>query len=115
MSIKCATSVLAQILTNMIINSLIHGFADKPTGERKLDILKQDNNLIINDCDNGRRLDEATLNRHHDVFYTTRRGNGGSGLGTLIMYNLMTQTLGGNIEAFSQPDNGLQYKITIPV
>ena len=58
----------------MIINSLIHGFADKPKGERKLDILKQDNNLITNDCDNGRRLDEATLNRHHDAFYTTRRG-----------------------------------------
>jgi signal transduction histidine kinase len=31
------------------------------------------------------------------------------------MYNLVTQTLGGEIEAFSQPDRGLQYKITIPV
>ena len=97
------------------MKSLIHGFEDKPKGEIKLDISKQSNNLIINYNDNGKGLDEATLRRHFDAFFTTRRGNGGSGLGTLIMYNLMTQTLGGNIEAFSQPDNGLQYKITIPV
>ena len=115
LSIKCAPGVLAQILTNMIMNSLIHGFEDKPKGEIKLDISEQGNNLIINYCDNGRGLDEATLNCHFDAFFTTRRGKGGSGLGTHIMYNLVTQTLGGNIEAFSQPDKGLQYKITIPV
>ena len=56
----CAWRVGTNI-NNMIMNSLIHGFADKPKGERKLDILKQDNNLIINDCDNGRRLDEGNI------------------------------------------------------
>ena len=115
LSIKCAPGVLAQILTNMIMNSLTHGFEDKPKGAIKLEILEQDNNLIINYSDDGIGLDEATLKRHFDAFFTTRRGKGGSGLGTHIMYNLVTQTLGGGIEAFSQPGKGLQYKITIPV
>jgi signal transduction histidine kinase len=115
LSIKCAPGVLAQILTNMIMNSMIHGFEDKPKGAIKLEVSEQDNNLIINYSDDGRGLDEATLKRHFDAFFTTRRGKGGSGLGTHIMYNLVTQTLGGKIEAFSQPDKGLQYKITIPV
>lgn len=115
LSIQCAPGVLAQILTNMIMNSLIHGFEDKLKGAIKLEISEQDGNLIIDYSDDGRGLDEGTLARHFDAFFTTRRGKGGSGLGTHIMYNLVTQTLSGSIEAFSQPDEGLRYKITIPV
>jgi signal transduction histidine kinase len=115
LSIKCAPGVLAQILINMIMNSLIHGFEDKLKGAIKLEVSEHSNNLVINYTDDGRGLDEVTLKRHFDAFFTTRRGKGGSGLGTHIMYNLVTQTLGGEIEAFSQPDRGLQYKITIPV
>jgi signal transduction histidine kinase len=115
LSIKCAPGVLAQILTNMIMNSLIHGFEDKLKGAIKLDISEQNNNLVINYSDDGRGLEEGTLERHFDAFFTTRRGKGGSGLGTHIMYNLVTQTLGGDIQASSPPDEGLKYKITIPV
>jgi len=115
LSIQCAPGVLAQILTNMIMNSLIHGFEDKPKGAIRLEISEHNGNLIIDYSDDGRGLDEGTLAQHFEAFFTTRRGKGGSGLGTHIMYNLVTQTLGGSIEAFSQPDEGLQYKITIPV
>jgi signal transduction histidine kinase len=115
LTIQCAPGVLAQILTNMIMNSLIHGFEDKLKGSIRLEISEQNGNLIIDYSDDGRGLDEGTLARHFDAFFTTRRGKGGSGLGTHIMYNLVTQTLGGSIEAFSKPDEGLQYKITIPV
>ena len=89
------------------MKSLIHGFEDKPKGEIKLDISKQSNNLIINYNDNGKGLDEATLRRHFDAFFTTKKEKVGSGLGTHIMHNLVTQSLGANIEAFSQPNNGL--------
>jgi signal transduction histidine kinase len=115
LSITCAPGVLAQIVTNMIMNSLIHGFEGRVKGAIKLEISEQNNNLVMNYSDDGRGLDEETLERHFDVFFTTRRGKGGSGLGTHIMYNLVTQTLGGIIEAFSKPGQGLQYIITIPV
>ena len=115
LSIKCAPGVLAQILTNMIMNSLIHGFENKSKGQIKVVISKDDGNLLIDYADDGKGLEKDTLARHFDAFFTTRRGKGGSGLGTHIMYNLVTQTLGGAIEAFSEPEKGLQYKITIPV
>jgi signal transduction histidine kinase len=115
LSINCAPGVLAQILTNMIMNSLIHGFEGRTKGAIKLVISEQEHNLVINYSDDGRGLDEETLKRHFDAFFTTRRGKGGSGLGTHIMYNLVTQTLGGKIEAFSELDQGLQYIISIPV
>ena len=115
LSIVCAPGVLAQIVTNMIMNSLIHGFEGRVKGAIKLEVSEQNYNLVINYTDNGIGLDEETLKRHFDAFFTTRRGKGGSGLGTHIMYNLVTQTLGGIIEAFSKPGQGLQYIITIPV
>jgi signal transduction histidine kinase len=115
LSIKCAPGVLAQILTNMIMNSLIHGFENKTKGAIKVVISKSDDELLIDYSDDGKGLDKDTLERHFDAFFTTRRGKGGSGLGTHIMYNLVTQTLGGAIEAFSEPEKGLEYKITIPV
>ncbi|MFT6690952.1 MAG: signal transduction histidine kinase [Colwellia sp.] len=115
LSIRCSPGVLAQILTNMIMNSLIHGFEGRVKGAISLDISKQEEHLVIHYSDDGVGLNEETLKRHFDAFFTTRRGKGGSGLGTNIMYNLVNQTLGGRIEAFSKPEQGLQYVITIPI
>jgi signal transduction histidine kinase len=113
--ILCAPGVLAQIFTNMIMNSLIHGFENKIKGTIKIDVSRTKNKLVINYQDDGKGLPEDMLERHFDAFFTTRRGKGGSGLGTHIMYNLVTQTLKGDIEAFSKVHQGLRYKISIPV
>lgn len=115
LTIKCAPGVLAQILTNMIMNSLIHGFENKPKGSIDINISQQDNALLINYSDDGKGLDKITLGQHFDAFFTTKRGEGGSGLGTHIMYNLVTQTLKGKIQAFSELGEGLHYKISIPM
>jgi signal transduction histidine kinase len=113
--IKCVPGVLAQIFTNLVMNSLIHGFEDIPKGIIKISIRRDENTLSFDYQDNGKGLPEGTLEQHFEAFFTTRRGKGGSGLGTHIMYNLVTQNLKGEIEAFSQPNKGLRYKITIPV
>ncbi|MEP0173989.1 MAG: ATP-binding protein [Paraglaciecola sp.] len=115
LTIKCAPGVLAQILTNMIMNSLIHGFENKPKGSIGINITQQDNNLLIHYTDDGKGLDKITLGQHFDAFFTTKRGEGGSGLGTHIMYNLVTQTLKGKIQASSELGEGLHYKISIPM
>ncbi|MCF2950030.1 ATP-binding protein [Paraglaciecola aquimarina] len=114
-SIQCAPGVLAQIFTNMIMNSLIHGFENITNGHIKIAISQQQKSLFIDYSDNGKGLDADNLNKHFEAFFTTKRGKGGSGLGTHIMFNLVTQTLEGKIEVFSEPDQGLQYKIELPV
>lgn len=115
LTIRCAPGVIAQIFTNMIMNSLIHGFENKPKGKIDITITEQDGLVFIDYRDDGKGLTEEILNRHFDAFFTTKRGKGGSGLGTHIMYNLVTQTLGGQIEAISEPGKGLQYKMNFPM
>lgn len=113
--VKIAPGAIAQIFTNMIMNSLIHGFDDKKNGLINIKITQQDDDVVIKYCDDGKGLTEENLERHFDAFFTTKRGKGGSGLGTHIMYNLVTQALNGKISASSQLGHGLHYHIQFPI
>lgn len=54
------------------------------------------------------------LDKIFDPFFTTKRGSGGSGLGMHILYNLITQKLGGSVTCKSTPGEGIEFAITIP-
>ncbi|MCW8109410.1 HAMP domain-containing histidine kinase [Alteromonas ponticola] len=112
--IRCAPGVIAQITTNMIMNSIVHGFENENSGHIVLNVEKEGDDVLINYADDGRGMDVESLDRLFDAFFTTKQGKGGSGLGTHIMYNLVTQTLKGQIEAESEPGNGLRYSIRFP-
>ncbi|MBT3136435.1 HAMP domain-containing histidine kinase [Alteromonas sp. ALT199] len=112
--VTCAPGAIAQIVTNMVVNSLMHGFEGKVAGTVTLDVKEDADNVVIRYQDNGRGLSEEELSKLFDAFFTTKRGEGGSGLGTHIMYNLVTQSLHGHIEADSTLGNGLQYTIRFP-
>ncbi|WP_278403900.1 sensor histidine kinase [Pseudoalteromonas ruthenica] len=105
---------ISQIFTNLIMNSLIHGFEDIEKGTITIDVSENDGLVDINYRDNGRGVDGEQLDKLFDPFFTTKRDQGGSGLGTHITFNLVKQTLGGEIEVSSEPGQGLQYRITIP-
>jgi len=112
--VSCAPGAIAQIVTNMVVNSLTHGFENQNAGAITLNVSKENKDVVIHYTDNGRGLSESELDKLFDAFYTTKRGEGGSGLGTHIMYNLVTQTLSGQIEAQSTVGEGLQYTIRFP-
>ena len=112
--VTCAPGAIAQIVTNMVVNSLMHGFEGKVAGTVTLDVKEDADNVVIRYQDDGRGLSEEELSKLFDAFFTTKRGEGGSGLGTHIMYNLVTQSLHGHIEADSTLGNGLQYTIRFP-
>ncbi|MBU3020996.1 sensor histidine kinase [Aestuariibacter sp. A3R04] len=114
LEINCAPGVIAQITTNMIINSLTHGFNDRNKGRIQIDVKRDQDMVVFEYSDDGKGLDAQALTQLFDAFYTTRREEGGSGLGTHIIYNLVTQTLNGTIRAFSEPGEGLRYVITFP-
>lgn len=113
--IRCAPGAIAQIVTNMIVNSLVHGFEDTNDGKITLDVSTDNNTIEMRYRDNGKGLSNDDLDKLFDAFFTTKRGEGGSGLGTHIMYNLVTQSLSGHIEAQSKPGDGLQYTIRFPM
>ncbi len=65
--------------------------------------------------DNGKGIAPEHLGRIFDPFYTTRRGSGGSGLGLNVVYNLVTQTLGGVIDVQSTLGQGTTFTLRLPL
>lgn len=107
--------VFSQIITNFVMNSLIHGFAHIPQGDIALHIGEENGTLRMRYRDNGQGMSKQACARIFEPFYTTKRGQGGSGLGLSIVYNLVTQRLKGHIECESIPDGGTTFTIRIPM
>ena len=105
----------SQIITNLVMNSLDHGFEKIEQGRIILDFSREDHRVFFRYQDNGQGMDEETRKRVFDPFFTTKRGRGGSGLGMHIVYNLATQQLGGDIQYWSAPEKGESVTITMPV
>jgi len=112
--IRCNAGALAQILTNLIINSLIHGFEGVEHETINIVINKLEENIRLTYDDNGVGMSQDALECIFEPFYTTRRGQGGSGLGTHLVYNLVTQALHGTISATSKHGEGLRFEINFP-
>ena len=105
---------ISQIFTNLIMNSIIHGFDNIAKGKIDINISADETLLIIDYTDNGNGVTKEQLAKLFDPFFTTKRDQGGSGLGTHITFNLVKQTLSGSIEASSEPGKGLHYHIEFP-
>jgi signal transduction histidine kinase len=106
---------VSQILTNMVVNSLVHGFErDQPGNITIRARLEDEDTVAFEYGDDGAGMDADTLSRLFDPFFTTKRGSGGSGLGAHILYNLVTGSLGGSLRVESSPGNGLQYFLRFP-
>ncbi len=105
---------VSQILTNMVVNSLVHGFERDQPGRIRIQAVLEDDMVAFEYGDDGAGMDEDTLAKLFDPFFTTKRGNGGSGLGAHILYNLVTGALGGTLRVESSPGTGLQYHLRFP-
>ncbi|MBB1422594.1 sensor histidine kinase [Pseudoalteromonas sp. SG43-7] len=114
LTLNLPAGAISQIFTNLIMNSLIHGFDGISNGIIDIAIKDEDDQVIIDFKDNGNGVTEQQLEKLFDPFFTTKRDQGGSGLGTHITFNLVKQTLSGEIDATSSPGNGLHYHISFP-
>ncbi len=105
----------AQILTNLIINSLRHGFQGRDQGRISINAESSENRFFLFYEDDGKGMSHETLHRLYEPFYTTNRGSGNSGLGMHIVYNIVTQKLGGTVMCESAPGQGVKFIISVPV
>jgi signal transduction histidine kinase len=104
---------LAQIITNLVMNSLVHGYQSEDAGKMQFVVVKQADNIEITYSDDGCGIAEANLSKIFDPFFTTARHQGGSGLGLHLVYNLVVQQLQGTIEVESQVGVKTSFKITL--
>jgi signal transduction histidine kinase len=114
LSIDGYPGLISQIITNLVMNSLVHGFEIAQTGEIRIVVVDRGESVELRYSDNGRGMEEEVRRRIFEPFFTTRRGKGGTGLGMNIVYNIVTGNMGGTIDVHSAPNEGVRVEIAIP-
>ncbi|MFT4924159.1 MAG: ligand-binding sensor domain-containing protein/signal transduction histidine kinase [Phenylobacterium sp.] len=113
-----------QILSNLTENTLSHGFLrprpNQPGGQITISaqLTHSQNNqsvLRFHYHDNGCGMDEETLEKIYEPFFTNARNRGHAGLGMHIVYNLVVQKFAGSISGQSTVDGGVEFVIEVVV
>lgn len=105
LNIKCKSnivinsypSILLQILTNFISNSVNHGFKNMDYGNIVIEFSTDDKYIYINYSDNGIGISENIRSNMFEPFKNTNKIEGFIGLGLHSIHNMVTQVLKGNI------------------
>jgi signal transduction histidine kinase len=104
-----------QILTNLFLNATNHAFPAGQSGTISISAKPRGNDDIeIIFADNGIGMTPDVQRQAFDPFFTTRRNEGGTGLGLHIVYNLVTQQLGGRMMLESRLGQGTTFRIIMP-
>jgi len=103
-----------QVLTNLFLNSVVHAFPDGRAGTVIVEARQVRDDVDIFVSDDGVGMSEEIQRRAFDPFFTTRRNEGGTGLGLHIIFNLVTQQLGGRLAFESRLGWGTRFRITLP-
>ncbi len=106
---------ISQILTNLIINSIRHGFDKNEKGNIAIEVHKNFDEICFVYKDDGKGIPSLHLEKIFDPFFTTNREKGGTGLGLNIIYNIITNTLGGRITCNSTKGEGVEFVIIFRV
>jgi signal transduction histidine kinase len=106
---------LAQVVTNLINNSIIHGFGEQQGGNIIITITcENDDDIHLHYSDDGVGISEEDLPKVMNIFFTTKQNEGGSGLGLNIVQEIVTLKLNGTIEINSKLGEGLHFDIYFP-
>lgn len=107
---------ISQIFTNLIMNSIAHGFNQgADAGAIKIEIKRDSGRAVIRYTDNGKGIPGEIIHKIFDPFFTTNRQAGRSGLGMHIVYNIVTQKLKGEILCKDTQSKGVLFVIGIPL
>ena len=116
LSLQTYPGSLIQVVTNLLTNATRHAFPT-PRPDAQLSVTVEataGGGAELAVCDNGVGIDPSLRRRVFEPFFTTRRGEGGSGLGLSIAYNLVSQRLGGRLSLDSQPGQGACFRVRLP-
>ena len=113
-SLDSFPGAIGQVITNLTQNAVVHAFGEQGRGRMEIRCQARGNEVEIRLRDDGVGMPEEVRARVFDPFFTTRRNEGGTGLGLHIVYNLVTQKLGGRIQIESIPGEGTEVILRLP-
>lgn len=109
-------ATMYQILSNLVANSVRHGFEGSESGQITIVIDPWEGRQVrLVYRDDGHGMGVEQLNRLYEPFYTTRRQQGGTGLGMHVVYTSVVNELGGSITCQSHPGEGVEFTIIFPM
>ena len=104
----------AQVITNLVINSILHGYDQNESGTIIFDIREKNKKILLKYSDDGKGIKKDHQPKIFDPFFTTKRNSGGTGLGLHILYNTVVQKLNGTVKCESKIGKGTTFIINIP-
>ncbi|WP_373976457.1 PAS domain-containing sensor histidine kinase [Chitinibacter sp. SCUT-21] len=108
-------SAFTQIINNLLNNALLHAFAGIEKGHILIEVkLLDESEIELRFMDNGIGIDPSVRAKVFEPFYTTKRGQGGSGLGMSIVHNIVAAQLKGRISIEDTPGGGACFVLVFP-
>jgi len=105
---------LAQVITNLVLNCLVHAFGSDQSGQILIRARGDGDWIELQVSDDGKGIAPDMLDKVFDPFVTTKRGQGGTGLGLNIVFNLVVKQFGGTITVTSTPGQGACFTLRVP-
>lgn len=105
---------LGQVITNLIANGMIHGLADRATGTVTVSAVRNGDRVKIAIADDGIGIASSHQSHIFEPFYTTKLGQGGSGLGLHIARSIVISVLGGSIDMVTAESVGTTFFVDLP-
>jgi len=115
--VACYAGQLNQVFMNLLTNAIdALEESRSPNPEIRIQTELLDNTCVkISILDNGAGIPSETQQRIFDPFFTTKPLGKGTGMGMSISHQIITENHGGRIRCYSQPDQGTEFVIEIPI
>ena len=102
---------ISEVITNLVINSITHGYSNRMTGKINIECKKNRGGITIIYQDDGSGISRDNIERVFDPLFTTDRKKGSKGLGLCIIYNIVTLQLKGSVQCSSNRKKGVEFII----
>jgi two-component system NtrC family sensor kinase len=115
MVLEGVPGLIEQLITNLVMNAVQHAFMDgQRAGTIRIRVRRESDDVHLEFADDGVGMGADQMARIFEPFYTTRRGQGGSGLGLYICYSIVTTRLKGTIQCYGQVPAGCRFDVRFP-
>lgn len=115
LTIESYSGAYSQIVTNLVMNSIIHGFKGKDQGKMSLSVKAEGDRIKMVYGDDGNGIAPEIIDKVFDPFVTTNREGGGTGLGMNILYNIVVQQLKGKVDFKTAVNEGVTFTFDLPM
>ncbi|XGV95298.1 MAG: PAS domain S-box protein [Leptolyngbya sp. BL-A-14] len=124
--VECYPGQLNQVFMNILANAI--DALEEANAQQTYEEIKENPNKItiqtslldskwikISISDNGTGMPESVCQRIFDPFFTTKAVGKGTGMGMSISYQIVAEKHGGQLDCSSNPGEGTEFTIRIPI